>query len=31
MVAVIVLMFKFLRGLWSALRQHFGAPPVARA
>ena len=31
MGALIVLMFKFLRGLWSALRQHFGAPPVARA
>ncbi|HEX5686050.1 MAG TPA: DUF4126 domain-containing protein [Ideonella sp.] len=31
MAAVIVLMFKFLRGLWSALRQHFGARPVARA
>ena len=30
MGALIVLMFKFLRGLWSALRQHFGAPPVAR-
>lgn len=28
MAALIVVMFKFLRGLWSALRQHFGAAPV---
>jgi len=28
MSALIVLMFKFLRGLWSALRQHFGAAPA---
>ena len=28
MAALIVVMFKFLRGLWSALRQHFGAAPA---
>jgi hypothetical protein len=28
MVGLIVVMFKFMRGLWSALRQHFGAAPA---